>query len=48
MYGELKTKSEKEILKKRGAEFNTDGILNYEIGHDWAKYTSSITLRETL
>ena len=43
MYGELKTKSEKEP-EKRGAEFNTDGIPEaYEIGHDWAKYTSSIT-----
>ena len=32
MYGELKTKSEKEP-EKRGAEFNTDGIPEaYEIG----------------
>ena len=43
MYGELKTKSEKEP-QHRGNEFNTDGIPEaYEIGHDWAKYTSSIT-----
>ena len=43
MYGELKTKSEREP-EVRGAEFNTDGIPEaYEIGHDWAKYTSSIT-----
>ena len=43
MYGELKTKSEREP-HHRGNEFNTDGIPEaYEIGHDWAKYTSSIT-----
>ena len=43
MYGELKTKSEKEP-QHRGQEFNTDGIPeSYEIGHDYAKYTSSIT-----
>ena len=39
----MKTKSEKEP-EKRGAEFNTDGIPEaYEIGHDWSKYTYSIT-----
>ena len=41
MYGELKTEKEPE---KRGAEFSDAGLPeSYEIGHDYAKYTSSIT-----
>jgi len=43
MYGELKTKSEREP-EKRGNEFVDSGIPEaYDIGHDYAKYTSSIT-----
>ena len=43
MYGELKTKSEREP-EKRGNEFVDTGIPEaYDIGHDYAKYTSSIT-----
>src|SRR6056300_1338929 len=43
MYGELKTKSEREP-EKRGNEFVDSGIPEaYAIGHDYAKYTSSIT-----
>tara|TARA_Y100001963_G_scaffold5867_1_gene7608 strand:- start:4567 stop:6999 length:2433 start_codon:yes stop_codon:yes gene_type:complete len=45
IYKELKTKGEKEP-EKRGNEFQADvGVPQeaYEIGHDWAKYTSTIT-----
>src|SRR6056300_490170 len=43
MYGELKTKTEKEP-EKRGNEFVPDNVPEaYDIGHDYAKYTSSIT-----
>ena len=43
MYGELKTKGEREP-EKRGNEFVDSGIPeSYDIGHDYAKYTSSIT-----
>ena len=47
IYNELKTKKDNEKEpEKRGNEFVTDvGVPQeaYEIGHDWAKYTSSIT-----
>ncbi len=43
MYGELKTKNEREP-QHRGNEFNDTGMPeSYDIGHDYAKYTSSIT-----
>ena len=43
MYGELKIKSEKEP-EKRGTEFVDTGIPeSYDMGHDYAKYVSSIT-----
>ena len=43
MYGELKTKDEKEP-QHRGNEFNDSGMPEaYDIGHDYAKYTSSLT-----
>ena len=43
MYGELKTRSEREP-EKRGNEFADTGIPEaYDIGHDYAMYTSSIT-----
>ena len=43
MYGELKTRTEREP-EKRGNEFVDTGIPEaYDIGHDYAKYTSSIT-----
>jgi len=53
IYKELKTKKGETEPEKRGNEFQADvggplASLNapqeaYEIGHDWAKYTSSIT-----
>jgi len=43
MYGELKTKNEREP-HHRGNEFNDTGIPEaYDIGHDYAKYTSLLT-----
>ena len=43
MYGELKARNEKEP-QHRGSEFNDNGMPEaYDIGHDYAKYTSSIT-----
>ena len=43
MYGELKTKQEREP-QHRGNEFVPDNVPEaYDIGHDYAKYTSSIT-----
>ncbi len=43
MYGELKTKNEREP-QHRGNEFNDTGMPeSYDIGQDYAKYTSSIT-----
>ncbi len=43
MYGEIKTKNEREP-QHRGNEFNDTGMPeSYDIGHDYAKYTSSIT-----
>jgi len=43
MYGELKTKGEKEP-QHRGTEFVPDNVPEaYDIGHDYAKYTSSLT-----
>lgn len=43
MYGELKTKSEREP-QHRGNEFVPDNVPEaYDIGHDYAKYTSSLT-----
>ena len=43
MYGELKTRTEREP-EKRGNEFVDSGMPEaYDIGHDYAKYTSSIT-----
>lgn len=43
MYGELKTKQEKEP-QHRGNEFVPDNVPEaYDIGHDYAKYTSSLT-----
>ena len=43
MYGELKTKNEKEP-HHRGNEFNDTGMPEaYDIGHDYAKYTSLLT-----
>ena len=43
MYGELKTKNEREP-QHRGTEFQADPMPEaYDIGHDYAKYTSSIT-----
>ena len=44
MYGELKTKRDEKEPQHRGNEFNDTGIPeSYDIGHDYAKYTSSIT-----
>merc|ERR1711871_459154 len=44
MYGELKTKRDEKEPQHRGNEFNDAGIPeSYDIGHDYAKYTSSIT-----
>src|SRR5210317_2482262 len=43
MYGELKTKGEREP-QHRGTEFGPDNVPEaYDIGHDYAKYTSSLT-----
>jgi len=43
MYGELKTKNEKEP-HHRGNEFSDTGMPEaYDIGHDYAKYTSLLT-----
>jgi len=43
MYGELKTKNEREP-HHRGNEFNDTGMPEaYDIGHDYAKYTSLLT-----
>jgi len=43
MYGELKTKQEREP-QHRGNEFVPDNVPEaYDIGHDYAKYTSSLT-----
>src|SRR6056300_1076638 len=43
MYGELKTKGEREP-QHRGTEFVPDNVPEaYDIGHDYAKYTSSLT-----